>query len=350
MARVKIHRWKIIVILLLPIQILVVNLLNASWVEQYYSNRLYPHISNSIKAVSRIFPFSISEMLIISLTGFLFYKIFKSLFNYKKITFASAKNTALNGLVFFSILYSVFQITWGLNYQRLSIEDSLNINRTSYTAKELEHLCHNLIFHCNQIRDAFPEDSFTTEIQQIFISSSIGFRNNPDIKMTNEPSIKSVLLSKGMSIIGIGGIYFPFTSEANVNTDMPRVSIPFTACHEIAHQLGYAKEDEANYVSYIVCLNNENPMFQYSAYFSALKYAMSELAFYDYEKMLDLKIKCSSKVLNDFKEHKEYWQKFRNPLMDYSENLNDLYLKANSQEEGIESYNLFLDESFGLRI
>jgi len=63
---------------------------------------------------------------------------------------------------------------------------------------------------------------------------------------------------------------FPFTGEANVNISMPHTSIPFTACHEMAHQIGFAREDEANFIAYIACKNHPSPDFQYSGILSAL--------------------------------------------------------------------------------
>ena len=54
-----------------------------------------------------------------------------------------------------------------------------------------------------------------------------------------------------LSYLGISGIFIPFTCEANVNATLPDWEIPFTACHELAHQRGFAREDEANYVGYL---------------------------------------------------------------------------------------------------
>ena len=54
------------------------------------------------------------------------------------------------------------------------------------------------------------------------------------------------------------GYYNPFTGEAQVNTNVPAFVIPFTTCHEMAHQIGYASESEASFVGFLVIRNSNN--------------------------------------------------------------------------------------------
>ncbi len=50
------------------------------------------------------------------------------------------------------------------------------------------------------------------------------------------------------SNLGVTGYLNPFTNEAQVNTTVPAFLQPFMTCHEIAHQLGFAPEEDANFV------------------------------------------------------------------------------------------------------
>ena len=45
--------------------------------------------------------------------------------------------------------------------------------------------------------------------------------------------------------VGFQGYYNPFTTEAQYNAELPNTYIPFTLSHESAHQLGFAREQEA---------------------------------------------------------------------------------------------------------
>ena len=72
-------------------------------------------------------------------------------------------------------------------------------------------------------------------------------------------------------------MYFPFTGESLVNpTDLPD-TLPFTICHEMAHQAGFAREDEASFAAFLACESSEWLSFRYSAHFTALLYAMKAL-------------------------------------------------------------------------
>src|SRR5207237_4159011 len=100
----------------------------------------------------------------------------------------------------------------------------------------------------------------------------------PDLRGLPVPRVggrpKEVVLSPLMSYLGIAGIFIPFTGEANVNATLPDCEIPFTACHELAHQRGYAREDEANYIAYRACRAHPDRDFRYSGPFRAALYTI----------------------------------------------------------------------------
>ena len=156
--------------------------------------------------------------------------------------------------------------------------------------------------------------------------------------------VKPVILSKYMSYTDIVGIYCPFTMEANVNCDITDYNIPFNMCHELAHLSGYMKEDEANYIAYLACINSENNEFIYSGYISALIYSTNELYNSNINHYRDVKNKLSDEVIKDINEDSIYWKKYEDSktgqvISQVSNNVNNGYLQINGQEEGVESYN-----------
>lgn len=80
-----------------------------------------------------------------------------------------------------------------------------------------------------------------------------------------------------MSYADIAGMYFPFTVESNINTDGPFFTIPATMGHEMAHQCGFMREDEANFIGYLACKDATDPLTRYSGYSLAYDYALSAL-------------------------------------------------------------------------
>ena len=84
-----------------------------------------------------------------------------------------------------------------------------------------------------------------------------------------------------MSYTNITGIYSPFTAEANVNVSVPKSTLLFTTMHEMAHQRGFASENEANFIAYLTCIAHPDVDFQYSGYLNALNYVNRALALVD---------------------------------------------------------------------
>ena len=78
------------------------------------------------------------------------------------------------------------------------------------------------------------------------------------------PSVKFSFYGYLANYLGFSGYYNPFTGEAQVNTTVPRFVQPFTTCHEIGHQLGYAKEKEANFCGFLATKSSPDPAFRYS--------------------------------------------------------------------------------------
>ena len=159
----------------------------------------------------------------------------------------------------------------------------------------------------------------------------------------NYSKAKIILNSKLLSYTNITGIYSPFTGEANINTNQPNTSIPFTILHEMAHQRGYANESEANFLAYLACINNKDIYVKYSGYFMALKYTASALSKVDYESFKYLTENIDDDVLKDLRDYFKFWEKYEGKTSQVSDNMNNVYLKSNKVKEGTRSYGKVVD-------
>ena len=81
--------------------------------------------------------------------------------------------------------------------------------------------------------------------------------------------------------MGFNWYLHPLTNEAQVNTQIIQYKIPTTASHDIGHQLGFATENEANFISCFATMNHPDPCFQYSGFTFALRYFLTELSLRD---------------------------------------------------------------------
>jgi hypothetical protein len=162
---------------------------------------------------------------------------------------------------------------------------------------------------------------------------------------TYYPQAKPLILSEFLSMGMTCGIYSPFTVEANYNRLMPDSEKPFTVCHELSHLSGFMREDEANFIAYLACRDSGETDFRYSGLTRALTYAVN--AYYgsvdidSYYAMFD---NIPKQVQLEFTRINEYWQPYREkPAAAAAQSINDAYLKANSQTDGVRSYGRFVD-------
>ena len=334
---------------MLPFEILFLNWAvdHPQWVETNYSDRFYPFVQSSLSSISGLISLPIGQ--------FVFYALFFGLILWvikrvvalvrKKIGFGKFAWVIIkNGLFAFSLFNLLFNLTWGLNYRRLAIPDIANIDTAHISKSELLALNDTLVSRCNSLRSQITtEGDLPISDKEILEKAPIGFREakghyefiNYDVF-----SVKAVLVPKIMSSFTIGGIYFMFTGEANVNMDPPNFLVPAVTCHEMAHQSGFASEDEANFVGYLATQFNPDLNFQYSGNLMMLRYAMRSLHRLDSIAYDDLAAKLTVEVKEDLRKNREYWQSFYNPLDPLTDALYDQFLKANDQKAGIKSYSL----------
>ena len=139
--------------------------------------------------------------------------------------------------------------------------------------------------------------------------------------------------------MGFSGYYNPFSGEAQVNTTIPAFLLPFTTCHEMAHQLGYAKEMEANFVGYLTATASKDTFFRYSSYLDLFLYATREVGIYDSTYAKASIKQLLPEVKQDLLEERKFWMRHQNPVEPVIRWLYGNYLKANQQPRGMQSYN-----------
>ena len=146
---------------------------------------------------------------------------------------------------------------------------------------------------------------------------------------------KAVALSVPLSYLGITGIFIPFFGEANVNVNIPVYELPQTMAHEMAHAKGVSREDEANVVSYYVCLTSEEAYLRYSALMPAAATLLNALP---RDERNALRERLSEEVLADYAAASEHYARYEGAIDRISSFFNDLFLKANGVPQGTRSY------------
>ena len=158
------------------------------------------------------------------------------------------------------------------------------------------------------------------------------------------PRPKAVFQSDWLSKWKIMGIYSPFTMEANYNQQIPGFNIPSTLCHELSHVKGYMREDEANFVAWLVCMSSDRPQFAYSGYMLAFSHAMNALwDTGDRETYRMIYAGICPNAKKDLMADSEFWHQYDGKAAEVSKAVNDTYLKLNRQNDGVKSYGRMVD-------
>jgi hypothetical protein len=322
-------------------------------VEGYYSNGFNKVIRQLLSTASGIFPFSLAEILVIVTFIYAVFLIVTLIISLRK-----CKNKKIlifdfivKVLCIISVIYFLFIFLWGLNYNRLSFSETAHLQVKENSSKELADLCEELISRANTLRENLKEDStgvmyIPGGYKDVFAREAAGYealsRKYSELS-GSYGSPKPVLLSKLMCYTGITGVYFPLTGEANVNVNINDFMLPCTAAHEMAHERGFAREDEANYIAYAACTLSPYVDFQYSGVMLGLIYSMDALRKADYNQYKILTTKYSPKVLRDLRSENEFWSKYEGVIENVSDSINNNYLKSNGQQDGVKSYGRMVD-------
>lgn len=322
---------------------------NSEWVEMNYSQGIYLKISSLLSNIFGVLPFSLTEFLIIAVAVLVIVTLYVLIRNFSVTNFLKY---LLSFLSIISTAMFLFWCLWGINNFRMPVENFLPFEKNKYTVNELERACEILLEKTNNLRELMEEDinGVTTanqDYKKILNSSSDAYDNISEIyniiPTSGKIKPKPMIFSKVMSMLNYTGMYNPYTAETNINIDEPIFNMPFTACHEIAHLKGFPKENEANFISFLTCINSDDMFFKYSGYLSGLIYCSNALYREAPEAYVKLKNNFSEGIIRDLTYTNEYWNNYKGFIARFGENNNNVFLKHTNQPEGTKSYGLVVD-------
>ena len=321
-------------------------------VERWYARGLYPVLSAALSCGSGLVPVSVAEISLVAAGFLLAWRLVRMLRAGRPSGWGAAALLFLSDLTLVAGgLALAFVLLWGLNYKRLPFATSAGLDATPAPSGELRDLAVFLAGRANALREGRGEDSQGVMVthggfRRVLARTAAGF----DAAASRYPILeggclrpKPLLLSEMLSWLGLTGIYSPFTGEANVNVRAPESELPFSASHEAAHQRGFAREDEANFVAYLACRFHPDPDFNYSGLLAASVHASNALFTIDREAWREVEAKRSPAVARDLGALRAWAARYEGAASRASERVNDAYLRAQGQAEGVRSYGRMVD-------
>ena len=325
---------KIIALLLIP-QVLILSYFknNPRIVEEYYSEFIYQYIFKFYSMLFSGFSIAIGDLLVLlALISSIIYFIF--FFRFKI-------NDFINVFAVISITIFLFYSLWGLNYFKTPLLSKFDIGEIKY--ESLQTTLDRLIDDANEAHLLLGDEDSTLENLEFDKEEIISELKLDNIKKFDKISTtkfaKKSIIPKIFLYQGVSGYINPFTLEAIVVEEIPSIDFSITVLHEQAHQLGYAAEEDANFLAFISSINNQDPLIKYSGYVFGLSYLLNEIQINHNDDLSSFTDKINSGIIEDINSRRKFWQKYSNNIINSLQNvLYDFYLKSNNQKAGIASY------------
>ncbi len=238
---------------------------------------------------------------------------------------------------------------WGLNYygdsfsdksglEILPVSDETLIKTTAYYAQLAN------TYALSVSRD--DKGIFNEELDAIFAQSDsiyAGIVRQYPFLDAPQRTPKRMITSGLMSRINFTGVYFPFTSETNINDRAPAALIPSTIAHELAHQRGIAAEQEANFVAVRTCLTSGSDIYAYSGALLAYIYLGNALYETNQEAWAAVYSSLSTEVQADLTFNNLYWDQYHTKEAKTAKKVYETFLSSYGQNLGMKSYGACVD-------
>lgn len=353
-------------LVLLPLALVTQRLLaeHPGWVERHYTAGLYPKVVDGLQALWGWLPFSMAEFLVSLLILFALRGLVRGMLGWRRAQPGERRilATLLRWVSWWwagvGLTALSFLLLWGLNYARVPLDERVGWRLTDIQPEELLELCVELGEHVGELRPQCAEDEqgvlrLAAGRQAFLDRAEAGFREARRRWPWLEGRVvrpRLAFLSHAMSRLGISGIYSPFTGEPHVNAELSDAELPFAAMHEMAHGLGFAREDEANLVAHLVCRVHPDPDVRYAGHLEALLYALGALRGAGLgEQAAQLVAELPDGARRDLQRIDERVSAMRSVVSRVSGRVNDAYLRAQGDARGTRSYGRMVQLMIGER-
>ena len=248
-----------------------------------------------------------------------------------------------------AVFYGGFCLLWGVYYYGDDFMAQSGLKKEKISVEQLQEVTAWYAQLANEYAGQVPRDErgvCQLDRQAVLAESPrvyVGLEQRFECLQGPEVHAKGMLFSRVMSLVDFTGFFFPLTAEANVNMDFPSSLFPSTVAHELAHQRGVAKEQEANFVAVLACLDYGEPEYVYSA--ALLAYTHLGNALYSADRAAWERVYGSldERVLLDFAANRAYWKQFETPVQKASNTVYESFLQSYDQELGLKSYGACVD-------
>ena len=351
-AKERLPLFSIILLGLATLSFLLVVIARNSMAFATFFNRRISAVVRAILAyITNLFPFSTAELLIILIPVILFILILFAV----RIGAKSWKGVLIYTVSLISvasIIFTIFVWGYGIGYYVPTLDKQLELDSRPVSAEELKETALWLADELEKYDDEFHKfaDGSTSmpyslrEMSEKLMESYQAISEEYPFLQSLKSRVKPVLLSIAMSETHFTGFYTFFTGEANINVDFPDYTLPYTAAHEFAHQRGIARENEANFIAFLVCSSSDDLYLQYSGYLNLYEYVASALYSASPTMYYEVYATVPAYAKQEMRAYSAFYAKYKDSEAGkVGSSINNAFLQANGTVEGTKSYGLVVD-------
>ena len=317
----------------------------------FLSERLVRPLHRALGTLNARVPFSVAEGLIaLAVVAALVYILFQIVLLFRKGERAARLyRTLVTLLGAVTAVYALFCLLWGVYYYADDFVEKSGFENAEISVEQLQSVTRFFADMANEYASQVPRDEngvCRSDRQKILAQSPEVFAETEKRYpcLAGPPlAAKGIRCSRVMSYLDFTGFFFPFTAEANVNMDAPASDLAATVAHELSHQRGVAKEQEANFVAVLASLDYGDPDYVYSACLLAYTHLGNALYKADRAAWEEIYGSLGEDVLRDLLDRREYWRRFDTPVQTASNTVYEGFLHSYDQTLGLKSYGACVD-------
>ncbi|MBQ7376172.1 MAG: DUF3810 domain-containing protein [Clostridia bacterium] len=319
--------------------------------SDFFNKNVSPFIRVPLAMLTGWIPFSLAELMLLFAP---FAVVALVAYGIKKYS-SSWRHAMVYCLTILSLaayVFSTFTLGFVPAYRGSRLDQKMGLDKQPVSAEELYDTAAIVVTELNELHSKINYSESTDfsvmpygydELNRKLLDAYEVASEKYDFINTFDSRVKRVMLSEPMTYTHISGVYTFFTGEANLNTNFPDYTLPFTAAHELAHQRGIAREDEANFVAFLVCICSDDDYIRYSGYLNLYEYLAGPLSRANKDYYAVIYYAMPENILLEMKAYSKFFDKYRENIAEkVSEKVNDSFLTINGTE-GTKSYGMVVD-------
>ena len=247
-------------------------------------------------------------------------------------------------------VWASFCLLWGVNYWTDGFQDKSGVYARPVALEDLRDVTAYFADRVAETAGGVERDGrglFAVPREEILKNSVRAYDGLTEafpFLAFDDPGVKPMAFSRLMSALDFTGFYSSFTGESNVNVDSPACMLPSTVAHELAHQRGFASEQECNFLAVLASTTCPDPAYVYSGWLIGYVYLGNALYSQDPEGYFAIRETLPEEARLDLAYNNAYWAQFQDTAVQKASNkVYDGILKSYGDERGIQSYGTVVD-------